>query len=642
MTVESTTERVCAALPVDMSNSPHCLFRPVGAHALVLTDSFWEPRIRANREITIPSQLAHCESTGRIENFRRAAGKSDAAFQGIYFNDSDVYKWLEAASWSLATHPDEALDAMVDKVIAEVAAAQQPDGYLNTYFMFEREAERFTNLKDMHEIYCAGHLFQAAVAHHRATGKRSLLEVACRLADRLYELFGPNGRLAACGHEEAEMGLVELYRAVTDRRYLDLAERMLQARGQTPPILGGSPYHQDHLPVTQQRHVTGHAVRQLYLCCGMADVVAESGRIDYLEALDSLWNSFTQRRMYVTGGAGSRWEGEAFGEDFELPNSRAYTETCAAIGSVMWNWRMLHLTGLPQYADVMEMTLYNAVLPGLSLDAKRYFYQNPLEDRGKHRREEWFGCACCPPNVARLLASLTGYFYSIAPNSVFIHLYASGTVNITLSDGSEVRLRQITDYPWSGDIEIAIEAAPEHEIAIGLRIPFWCDEEETLLFVNGVDAGDRLTELPGRYCEIRKAWKAGDRIRLSLPMPVERIESHPFVTGNRGRVALQRGPLVYCIEQADVSDCDVFSIAIPDQSEFRLAQIEIEEHRIIALQADAVSLDIEEWRDSLYAPYCRVEQSDYSRVTITAIPYYAWANREAGPMLVWLPVASDC
>jgi DUF1680 family protein len=623
---------------VDMTRSPFCTLRPVPVNSVRLHDTFWEPRVRTNREVTIPSQLQHCEATGRIDNFRRASGARSVEFQGIYFNDSDVYKWVEAAAWSLAGKPDLRLEADLDRVIAEVAAAQQPNGYLNTYFMFERESERFTNLKDMHEIYCAGHLFQAAAAHFRATGTRTLLTVACRLADHLHDVFGPGGRAGACGHEEAEMGLVELFRITGERRYLELARRMIEVRGAKPPVLGGSPYHQDHLPFTEQSEMVGHAVRHLYLCCGSADVVAETGDAAYLHALDTLWQNFTQRKMYVTGGAGSRWEGEAFGEDYELPNERAYTETWAGIGSVMWNWRMLQITGLPQFADVMEMALYNAVLPGLSLDGASYFYQNPLSDRGKHRRQEWFGCACCPPNVARLLASLTGYFYSTGPDAVYVHLYAESTAEIALGPTDSMTIRQETDYPWSGDITLHFERVVDREVTVNLRMPFWADEEETLLFINGVDATEYLLGEAGRYRAITRRWEAGDRIRLMLPMPVEWIESHPQVTSNHGRVALQRGPLIYCVEQVDHPDADVWDLALPDDADLTLDQMDIGGRSVIALRGEAVARESEEWQGSLYAPYRGPDGAEYRSVPVTAIPYYAWANRDAGPMAVWLPV----
>src|SRR5579871_829364 len=349
---------------VDMTRSPHARLRPAPLTAFRLEDAFWAPRLAVNREVTLPAQQRQCEETGRIDNFRRASGKKQGEFQGIYFNDSDVYKWAEAAAFSLATHPDPRLEADLDAVIAEIAAAQDTDGYLDTYFTFERAPERFTNLRDLHEIYCAGHLIQAAVAHHRATGKTTLLEVATRLADCLDRTFGPDRRVGACGHEEAEMALVELYRETGEARYLNLARFFIEERGQKPGLFGNSAYYQDHLPFVEQTEVTGHAVRQLYLTCGAADVAAETGEAAYRDALEALWRNFTQRRIYVTGGAGSRYEGEAFGVDYELPNDRAYTETCAAIASVMWNWRMLHLTGETRFADLMETTLYNGMLSG--------------------------------------------------------------------------------------------------------------------------------------------------------------------------------------------------------------------------------------------------------------------------------------
>ena len=466
--IPTSTTRPYGAV-VDLSHSPFAALRPVPTHAVRLQDAFWAPRIEINRTITIPAQLRQCETTGRIDNFRRASGKKEGAFQGIYFNDSDVYKWLEAAAFSLGTHPDPQLDADVDAVIAEVDAAQQPDGYLNTYFMFEKAGERFTNLKDMHEMYCAGHLIQAAVAHHRATGKRTLLDVACRLADCLDRTFGPHKRPGACGHEEAEMALVELYRDTREERYLNLAKFMIEARGQNPPLFGLSAYHQDHLPFREQTEFVGHAVRHLYLACGAADVLAETADEGYREALNALWDNLTRKRMYVTGGAGSRHEGEAFGADYELPNDRAYTETCAAIGSVMWNWRMLNITGDARYADLMELTLYNGVLSGLSLDGTHYFYENPLADRGGHRRQEWFGCACCPPNVARLLASLPGYFYSVSNTGVHAHLYASGAATLPLANGETVTLVQNADFPWSGEVEILVEDAPTLPFFLHLR-----------------------------------------------------------------------------------------------------------------------------------------------------------------------------
>lgn len=628
--------------PVDTSSSPYGIMRPVPLSAVQLTDNFWAPRIEINRRITIPAQLKQCEETGRLDNFRRASGKKQIDFQGIYFNDSDIYKWLEAASFSLAGHPDPKLEAYVDAVIAEVAAAQQPDGYLNTYFMFELEDQRFTNLKDKHEIYCAGHLIQAAIAHHRATGKTTLLDIACRLADCLDNHFGPGKQIGACGHEEAEMALVELYRETREERYLTLAKLMIDARGQKPGLLGGDEYHQDHIPFSEQTEMVGHAVRHLYLCCGAADVAAETGDEKYFAALNKLWENFTRKRIYVTGGAGSRYEGEAFGLDYELPNDRAYTETCAAIGSFMWNWRMLQQTRDAQYADLMETTLYNAVLPGLSLDGTHYFYENPLADRGKHRRQEWFGCACCPPNVARLLASLPGYYYSVSDEAILVHLYASSIATIPISSGGEIMLSQKTNYPWDGEIGFEVLDAPEDTgecQQLSLRIPGWAELDSVRINGNSTFNHD----IAG-YAHIPMKWHKGEKVKLSLPMPIRQIECHPHVQNNTGRIALQRGPLIYCLEQADNPAADVWDIELLNYAEFT-----VEHHPellggVTVLKGEGTVRNMEDWDGSLYklaqtdkVPF-RV--SEEKKIEITAIPYFLWANRDPGAMQVWIPLSS--
>ncbi|HEV2473700.1 MAG TPA: beta-L-arabinofuranosidase domain-containing protein, partial [Chthonomonadales bacterium] len=568
-------------------------------------------------------------------NFRRAAGKSCGPFNGIFFNDSDVSKWLEAASYALAAAQDDALEQQVDSVIDAVAAAQQPDGYLNTYFMFDRASERWTNLQDMHEIYCAGHLIQAAVAHHRATGKKSLLEVAERLAGCLYEVFGPGKREGACGHEEAEMALVELYRETRDSRWLQLAELMIDRRG--TGLFGGSAYFQDQAPFTHQTQVTGHAVRQMYLCCGAADVFAETGRPDYLQSLEALWHNFTTKRMYVTGGAGSRYEGEAFGEDYELPNDRAYSETCAAIGSVMWNWRMLNITGECRYADLMEHTLYNAALPGISLDGRRYFYQNPLSDSGRRRRQEWFGCACCPPNIARLFASLPGYFYSVSNEGAYVHLYSSGSAELELPGGESIRLTQSSDYPWNGSIKLRVGRAPARDLSLFLRIPGWLGAGQAELTVRSEGGTETLSASSGGYCRIERVWRGGDEIRLELPMSPRLLACHPFVEGNLGRAALQRGPLIYCIEQADHTECDVRILALDGSAPITPRSEPELLNGVTVLECAGAAACGDRWNDALYQPAIAA-QVESRRTGLTAIPYYAWANRTAGAMLVWIPV----
>jgi len=630
----SQSATVLNACVVDTSKSSHARLRPVPLNAVKLEDGFWAPRRRLNRSLTIPSQFRRCEETGRIDNFRRASGKKDGPFQGIYFNDSDVYKWLEAAAWALAEDPNDAeLKRMLDLVADEIAAAQQPDGYLNTYFMFEKAKDRYSNLKDMHELYCMGHFIQAAVAHHRATGEAKLLDVATRLAAHLCRTFGPasEGKLeCADGHEEIEMALVELARETGDAKYLKLAQFFVDVRGHGK--IGGSHYVQDHACFCGQDHMTGHAVRHVYLACGAADVCLETGDAQYRVALEALWTNMTRKHLYLTGGVGARWEGEAFGRDYELPNERAYTETCAAIGGIMWNARMLALTGETRFADQLETMLYNGMLAGLALDGEHYFYQNPLADDGTHRREKWFGCACCPPNVARLLASLPGYFYGSTGDAIYAHLYATSSATLDLPGAGKVELVQRTQYPWDGRVEFEVRGAGA--FALNLRIPAWC-EAGARVSVNGkpVDAPVQA----GTYLELRRAWKRGDTVVLELPMPAQRVEQHPFVEGARGQVALQRGPLVYCVEQADNPGLDPREITLPDTSEINarklsellggVVQLEFEAHRA-ALGAG--------WENRLYRSVKPGAAATSAAVTVRAIPYYAWANREAGRMQVWL------
>jgi len=582
---------------VDTTHSPHAALKPVAVADVQLTDTFWAPRIERNRTHSLPSQLAHCQSTGRIQNFQRAAGKVDAPFEGLFaFNDSDVYKWLEAASWSLAGHPDPALEAEVDRVIAEVAAAQQPDGYLNTYFMFEREGERFSNLKDLHEIYCAGHLFQAAVAHFRATGKRSLLDVACKLADCL-DRVNPG----ACGHPEAELALVELYRATGEPRYLALAKHMIGVRGQKPAICGGGAYWQDHVPYTELTEVTGHAVRMLYLASGAADVVLEDGDEALSAALEAQWASFTQRRMHLTGGAGARWEGEAFGKDYELTSERAYTETCAAIASVMWNWRLFLRTGEAKYMDLLEWTLYNAVLPGLSLDGEHYFYQNPLADRGAHRRKAWFGCACCPPNVARTLAQLPGYFAAERDGDLYLTLYAAGTVQI-----GATRITVETRYPWEGTITVRAEGDAKRLL---LRLPAWA-------------GGPGWLDVP--------LVEGVAEATLDFPMAPRRVYANPRVLACRGQVAVARGPLVYCVEGVDHPESDTWDLALSETEALTEAWDPERLGGVVTVFGTGHTFPGD---GPLYTSFAGAEGAG-ERLIFT--PYYAWANRDAGGMTVWL------
>jgi hypothetical protein len=623
---------------VDTTHSAHARLKPVPLTAVTLADAFWTPRRSLLRDATLPSQFKLLEETGRIDNFRRVAGKVDKPFQGLFFNDSDVYKWIEAAAWSLATDPDPALAEMTETIIGEIAAAQQPDGYLNTYYSLERAGERWSNLKVMHELYCAGHLFQAAVAHYRATGRDRLLNVARGMADNICAIFGPQPKRAGtCGHPEVEMGLVELARATGDAKYLAQAQYFLDVRGHG--VIGGEAYHQDHKPFRELDRMIGHAVRAVYLNGGAADLFAEAGEAALMAALARQWQNMTMTQMYISGGVGSRYQGEAFGDDFELPNSRAYTETCAAIAVVMWAWRMLALDGDARYADVLELALYNGFLAGLALDGQHYFYVNPLANNrdatlrdGTRGRQPWFNCACCPPNIARLLASLPGYFYNVSADTVWCHLYAAGAAHLTLPDGRAVSVRQETDYPWDGNVTLAVEGAGE--FGLRLRIPGWCDAGASLA-VNGQPITTPL--VPGSYAEVRRAWQAGDVVRLHLPMPMRRMESHPYALENAGRVAPMRGPLLYCLEEADHPGLDLRDVALP------AAGLKIQERAdllggVVTLTASSRARYPEPgWTDQLY----RTAESIGRRprgphIKITAIPYYAWANRGAGQMQVWL------
>ncbi len=614
------------AMVEDTSHSPYAKLRPVPVGATRLEDGFWAPKLELLRKATLPSQHSLLEETGRMFNFRRASGRAEGEFSGFYFNDSDVYKWLEAAGFALAYSPDEGLQGMAQVVISEVSAAQDADGYLDTYFALDRKADRWRNLRDLHELYCAGHLIQAAVAFHRATGDRELLDAATSFADNIVDVFGPGKQRGTPGHPEIEMALTELYRLTGDEAYLDLARFFLDQRGRG--VIGGRAYHADHEPFRELDEVVGHAVRSLYLNCGAVDVYMETGERAIWEALERLWLNMTERRMYITGGVGARHDGEALGEDYELPSRHAYAETCAAIASVMWNWRMLLASGEAKYADALELALYNGVLPGISLDGERYFYVNPLADRGGHRRQAWFPCACCPPNTARMLASLPGYFYSASKDGLWVHLYARSASQIKL-EKTAVRVTQETDYPWKGEVALVLEPEAEETFALHLRIPGWCRRPG--LLVNGEPMG--MAVEPGSYARLERMWEKGDEVRLDLPMPVERILTNPLVLENADRVALKRGPIVYCLEQVDNPDADVWSIAISTGEPIEAAHRPDVLNGVVTLRGVAHTIDAD-FEGKLYRPMSEVP-SKRCRIEFIAIPYYAWANREPGSMIVW-------
>jgi DUF1680 family protein len=627
---------------LDTQDSPQVRLKSVPVSAVKLQDTFWNGRQTLNRKVMLPSQYDWCARTGRLDNFRRAAGQLDGPFEGIFFNDSDVYKWLEAAAWSLAWEADPKLEALVDETIALVAAAQQPDGYLNTYFMGPRAGQRWTNF-DLHEMYCAGHLFQAAVAHHRVTGKTSLLDVALRFADHICQRFGDEAQgkqFGVDGHPEVEMGLVELYRVTHDPKYIQQAQYFIDVRGQGRLGLAfgqhSSAYHQDRVPFRQMTRLEGHSVRAAYLNCGVADLYAETGETALRSALEQMWASLVARQMYVTGGLGSRYEIEGFGQDYELPNGRAHTETCASIASFMWNWRMLVLDGQGHYADLMEQVLYNGILPGVSLDGESYYYQNPLSDDGSHRREHWFTVACCPANLSRLLASLPGYLYSVTGEGLWVHLFASSRVEVELPGGQPVSLTQQTEYPWSGEVRLTVETAGS--FGLYLRLPGWAGNGSGngySLRVNGEPVTGEVT--PGNYLLLHRDWQPGDEVRLDFPMDVREVECHPLVTENLGKVALRRGPLLYCLEAADQGGEDVRLFSLSAAAAFKADYRPDLLGGVMALQTSGWKRLLEEkWAQNLYQVSTPGQKPALQPVEITAVPYYAWANRAPGAMVVWI------
>jgi len=620
---------------VDLARSPHALVRPVPVSAVAL-EGFFGARLKNNLEVSLFGQWEELERTGRLDNFRRAAGLFAGPHQGRVFNDSDLYKWLEAASFALARGPNPALERLVAEGMALVEGAQEPDGYLDTYYGLERRGERFTNLRDNHELYCAGHLFQAAVAHHRATGSGRLLLVATRLADLICAEFGPPGsglRHAIDGHEEVEMALVELYRETRERRYLQQASYFVESRGHGL-LAGGAydrSYFQDEAPFRALERLSGHAVRALYYACGVTDLYLETGEAALLGTLERLFTHLMARQIYVTGGVGARHDGEAFGEDYELPNGRAYTETCAAIGSAMWCHRMLAATGEARYADQLEWTLLNAVLPGGSLDGRSYLYVNPLEDDGRHRRQAWYPCACCPPNLARTLAALPGYFYGTQGDDLLVHLYGAGRATFDHL-GRELSIVQRTAYPWDGAVELEVQG--EGEFAVRLRVPRWAGEAS--LSVNG--ASSEVPLRPGSYASVRRRWRPGDRLELTLPMPVRFLEAHPYVPEDAGRVALARGPVLYCAEAADHPGVDLRTLFVAPERPLEAAFGADLFGGLTVLRGTAVARPLDEgWRDRLYRPVARGLASGPAReVAFAAVPYLAWGHREPGAMRVWL------
>ncbi len=619
------------------------MYTPIPFSSVTISDAFWAPKLRVNRENTLPIEYEQCKITGRIDAFRLDWKPGQPNPPHIFW-DSDVAKWIEAASYSLSTHPDPQLDALLDEVIALIASAQQPDGYLNVHFTVVEPEKRWSNLRDWHELYCAGHLIEAAAAHFQATGKRSLLDVLCRYADYIAVVFGvgEGQKRGYCGHEEIELALVKLARVTGEEKYLALARYFVDERGRQPYYYtaealarGDAPekfwarnysYMQAHIPVREQREVTGHAVRAMYLYSALADLLPADPSLR--PALDALWQDVCLRKLYLTGGIGPSRHNEGFTYPYDLPNETAYAETCAAIGLAFWNQRMLQLDCDSRYADVIERALYNGILSGVSLDGKKFFYENPLASIGLHHRQAWFDCACCPPNLARILASLGEYIYSQSETALAVHLYVQGSAEARIG-GHALTIRQETRYPWDGEVKIMFDLDAPFEFDLRLRLPGWCQHFH-------LEINDSLCKAPleNGYLVIRRSWTASDVVRLELKMPVERIYANPNVRQDAGLAALQRGPVVYCLEAVDNS-APLEQIYLPREAAFTARFDADLLDGVVILSGEALAADPSDWRQSLY----RSNPPRFSPIQIIAVPYYAWDNRQPGAMRVWL---NDC
>lgn len=606
---------------VATARSPGAKLHAVPIRAVKMKEGFWLPRMEANRRNGIPKLYEQLESHGILDNFRRVSGRKKCERRGPYFTDSDLYKWMEACALVLQSTDDPAVRDMLDKAIDDVVTVQGPDGYLNTWFVEQRAGKRFSNLAAEHELYCAGHMFQAAVAHYRATGGRKFLDAALRYADYLTRSFGKGKIEQADGHPEVEMALVELYRTTGTPAYLDLSGFFLDVN-----------------KFASRRVIEGHAVRAAYLNCGGVDYFLETRKAPYLEASERMWQDMVGGKMYITGGIGATSHGEAFGGSFELPNATSYAETCAAIANAMWNWRLLAATGEARFADEMERVFYNGFLSGVSLGGAEYFYVNPLESAGGHKRVPWFDCTCCPTNAVRTFAAIPGYLYSTSPEGVWVHLYDNNELNWRLEDGRKLRLAQETHYPWDGRITLTVSPESDGEFSLFLRIPGWCTDSK--VSVNGRPAD--ATAAPGSYCRLKRTWHPGDVVTLELPLPVAVRTCEPRVRNNRGRMAIQRGPVVYCLESVDNPGVDVLSVLVPIEA--KTGKLDT----AVAFKADRLGGVCEVRFEGIWPDYSVTSGPLYRsaaasgmpalrRATLVAIPYYAWANRGDSQMIVWVP-----
>ncbi len=633
---------------LDLTRSPHAKLHQVPVNAVTVT-GFWARRRQTNVASSIPSMHDELIAHGRLNNFLRLEGKSNAPQIGPVYSDSDLYKWTEAVAFVLQSQPDPTLRKTTADMIATIVGVQEPGGYLNTYYVDDRKSLRMQQHTQEvgHELYCMGHFLQAAIAYYRATGDRTMLNAGIRFVDDfLLPNYGPapNQTPIVSGHPEIEMALIELYRTTGKRQYLDLAGYILHGDPRWTIAPRQLTYMFCGKPFTSRTHLEGHAVRAMYACCGATDYFLETGDPQYWKTLETLWHDLSEHQMYVTGGVGARSEGEAFGNPYELPNERAYGESCAAIGNMMWNARLLAATGQARFTDVIERALYNGINSGMSLDGRTYCYRNPLAfepSTGDVIRNPWYDTTCCPPNLERTFASLPGYFYSTNNDGIYVHLYDASEMNWRLEDGTGLSLAQKTNFPWTGDIQIAVTPAQPKEFTIFLRIPGW--SRQTGVRVNGkaVEGGQ-----PGEYLAVRREWKPGDNIALAFDMSPQMIEANPAVKEDVGKLAFQRGPIVFCMEELDqktkaqqvnLGDYSVkktgvttarFDPALLDG----VAVLEHQGELMPAAEQLGLYRSVAEQR-----PAQQPAQQPAQETTLTFIPYYAWANRQRSAMQVWVP-----
>ena len=623
---------------------------PVSFSQVNITDAFWKPKIDKVATKTLAACIYQTEvATPRIKNFEKVARNKGEAHEGIFYDDSDVFKALEAMAYSLKTHPSAEMEKKCDEWIDKIAAAQLPDGYLNTWYTLKGLKDRYTDMS-MHEDYNNGHLIEAAVAYFNATGKRKLLDVAIKWADHFDALFGPGKRHWVTGHQELELALVKLYKVTKNEKYLKLADWLLSERGKklakgyTWTDWKDTAYAQDVLPVKQQTQITGHAVRAMYMYTGAADVAAQTGDADYIKAMRTVWEDVVYRNMYITGGIGSAGSNEGFSVDYDLPNEQAYCETCASVGMVFWNQRMNAMTGHAEYIDVLERSLYNGALDGLSLSGDRFFYGNPLASRGQHYRREWFGTACCPANIARLIASLGDYIYAKSDDAIYVNVFVGSNTTIPLKTG-KVGVKMETNYPWEGKVKLIVDPVKKGKFKIYIRLPGWYFQKfvpgdlyrpildsdaglppglhSTLIKLN---SGNINFKLVNGYAEIESEWKKGDLLEINFPLEIERIVAKTELKQDNNRIAIQRGPVVYCVEGAD-NNGKAWDIIVPPDTEFKVIDHMVLDEPVKALIAEVPVVTVGDDGLSLKT----------EKKKIIAIPYYTWANRGRNEMQVWLP-----